>query len=63
MTFSFFSAFFGVYEESDLPPYIPIFTSEVISVQPSLRSYEQPASTTQVREMGTQVSFNIEHCL
>ncbi|CAG2225754.1 unnamed protein product [Mytilus edulis] len=48
-------AFFGKYDESDQPPYIPSFNSDVISIQPSMRSYEQPAKApTTSREMGTQ---------
>ncbi|XP_071171569.1 myosin-IIIb-like isoform X1 [Mytilus edulis] len=50
-------AFFGKYDESDQPPYIPSFNSDVISIQPSMRSYEQPAKApTTSREMGTQAS-------
>lgn len=49
-------AFFGKHDvASDLPPYIPSFNSDIMSVQPSLRSYEVPSAPTS-REMGTQAS-------
>lgn len=48
-------AFFGKQVAGDLPPYIPAFNSDIMSVQPSLRSYEVPSAPTS-REMGTQAS-------
>lgn len=50
------SAFFGKHVAIDLPPYIPAFNSDIMSVQPSLRSYEVPSAPTS-REMGIQVKL------